>query len=164
MSVFKPPYLGQMFSVDNARLYARPENREAVRDFETLYEENKCSDQEEFDKYVNLLESSQVPSFLKNINSPDNFVGIAKGHVLLQKLDRLLQQLKEYTYYVDDTLAQNLQDKLNTFWEAGKVWEKKTLTNKDGKPSTNFEKTEKYSRLTLFRPPESSTFKTYKKK
>ena len=164
MSVFKPPYLGQMISVDNARLYARPENRKAVREFEDRYEnETKCSDQKEFDNYLNLLEGSQVPSFLENINSPGNFVGDAKGHVLLQKLDRLLQQLKEYTYYVDDALAQNLQDKLDTFWEAGKVWENKTLTNKDGKPSTNFEDMERHSGLTLFRPLESSTFKTYKK-
>ena len=161
MSVFKPPYSGKMFVIDNARRYAERENREAVRKFEDQYEnETKCSDQKEFDNYLNLLEGSQVPSFLENINSPGNFVGDAKGHVLLQKLDRLLEQLKEYTYYVDDTLAQNLQNKLNKFWEAGKVWEKENLQNRDGDPSTCFQRTEKYSKLRLFNPSES-TFKTY---
>jgi hypothetical protein len=152
-----------MFVIDNARRYAERENRQAVRKFEDQYEnETKCSDQKEFDNYLNLLEGSQVPSFLENINSPGNFVGDAKGHVLLQKLDRLLEQLKEYTYYVDDTLAQNLQNKLNKFWEAGKVWEKENIQNRDGDPSTCFQRTEKYSKLRLFNPSES-TFKTYVK-
>lgn len=148
--------------VDNARLYADAENRKAVRDFETKHETDKCSDQEEFDQYLALLKYSFVPSFLANLANPGVFVDFAEGHVLLQKLDRLLGQLKGFTYYVDATLAQNLQDKLNTFWEAGKVWEKENLKNLKGNPSTCFEEIERHSGLTLFRPSES-TFRTYVK-
>jgi len=148
--------------VDNARLYADAENRQAVRDFEAKHDQDKCSDQEEFDQYLALLKYSFVPSFLANLANPGVFVDGAEGHVLLQKLDRLLGQLKGFTYYVDAILAQNLQVKLNTFWEAGKVWEKENLQNLKGNPSTCFEDMERHSGLTLFRPSES-TFRTYVK-
>lgn len=147
--------------LDNAGLYADYKNRTAVREFEA--KDQKCNSLQSFeDGYLKLLEYSYVPRFLKHQNDPAAFADGAEGHVLGQKLSGLLQQLSAFTHYATESVAAELQEKVNAFWELGKAWEKENLKNLKGEPSNWFESVEKHNGIGIFSHSES-TFRTFVK-
>ena len=102
-------------------------------------------------------EARQLPEHQTN---PEAFAEGSEGHILGQKLNGLLRQLTVFTYYADATVAAQLQDKINFFWELGEAWEKETLKNLKGEPSDMFESIKKTQGIEIFAHSESK-FKTY---
>ena len=141
--------------LDNAGLYAAYQNRQTVRDFESTHKNEKCNSLESFQKYLTLLEYSYMAKFLKHQNDPAAFADGAEGHVLGQKLARLLEQLSAFTHYATESVAAQLQEKVNAFWQLGEAWEKKNLKNLKGEPSNWFESVKKHRGLGIYTPPET---------
>ena len=149
------------FFVDNARLYAEWGNdRKVVRKWEARHRDNPCDNFESFQEYLSLMIYSFVPNFLSNLSDPSAFTNGAEGHVLGQKLTRLIEQLFNFSSYVTPRVAAQLQTKVNAFWQLGKKWEKENLKNLAGNPSDWFEKIENHEGLSIFQSPEI-IFKTF---
>lgn len=154
--------------VDNAMLYAKMgTDRKTVRKWESNHKDNPCNNFESFQEYLSLMTYSFVPKFLSNLSDPSAFADGAEGHVLGQKLARLLEQLANFSSYVTPGVAAQMQAKVNAFWELGKEWEKENLKNLTGNPSNWFEKVEKHEGLSIFQSSEGTfkssegLFKTY---
>ena len=149
--------------IDNARLYADINNRADVRKFEAR--EEKCNSLEYFENnYLKLLEYSYVPNFLIHQSNPAAFADGAEGHVLGQKLSGLLQQLFAFTHYATESVAAQLQGKVNAFWQLGEAWEKKNLKNLKGEPSDWFASVKKQEGISIYNIPSEGMFRTYVKK
>lgn len=136
--------------IDNARLYAKYEDRKAIRDWEKTHLLTKCDLPEVFkNSYLMLLQYSFIPKFLNNLSDPEVFSDGATGHVLGQLLVRLLEQLSSVTIYATPKVVGELQTKVYDFWEIGKIWEKENKTNLAGNPSDWFEKIEEHEGLRI---------------
>ena len=148
--------------VDNAMLYAKMgTDRKTVREWESNHRDDPCDNFESFQEYLSLMTYSYVPGFLSNLSDPSAFADGAEGHVLAQKLARLLEQLSNFSSYVTLGVAAQMQAKVNAFWELGKEWEKKHLKNHW------FKKTQESVGLNIFQTSEGifksseALFKTY---
>lgn len=135
-----------------ARIYAGLDNVEKVRNWEEAHKTNKCNDMDTFkSEYLDLLKHSYIPDFLKHSKNPAKFADFYSGYVLMQKLNRLLQQLEHVGQYASANVKSQLREIVENFWKLGMGWDE---------ASTVFKDVKKHVGINVF-PSSESQFRTY---